>query len=65
MGILQRHPFFFFFFFFCKSYGFARLQTKSGWDEQLMKHSIREKKTEGWMQTKSSNELLMKNDIRK
>jgi hypothetical protein len=46
MGILQRPP------FFCKSYGFARMQTKSGCDEQLMKHSIR-KKTEGWMQTKS------------
>ena len=38
MGILQRHP------FFCKSYGFARMQTKSGCDEQLMKHSIRKKK---------------------
>ena len=56
MGILQRHT------FFCKSYGFARMQTKSGCDEQLMKHSIRtknlkhsirKKTTEGWMQTKS------------
>jgi hypothetical protein len=59
MGILQRHP------FFCKSYGFARMQTKSGCDEQLMKHSIRKKNWRLNANEKYSNELLKKDGIRK